>query len=147
MIRIKETRDGGTNPPRAPAPAARPRLGVRVSSLKLLGRRGDGCRCWILAVVVVDESPRDIESVCRVNQRYRAAINDHIDVVGLRINFQRLANVDLKRLEDFLLASIIRDLSVFTLTLEVFLHLIELVLFRLQSLGVGDARGFLDVVG
>src|SRR5947208_9362805 len=104
-----------------------------LSSLKLLWRRyRRHCRgCRILAVEVANERPGDIQSVRCINERYLAAVNDHIDVMRFGINFQRLADVILERSKHFLAPAIIGGLSVFTLALKILLQLIQLILFRL----------------
>src|ERR1043166_10044256 len=96
----------------------------------LLWRCGHRCSCRILAVEVVDESTRDIERVSGINQRHLTTIDDHVDVVRLGINFQRLADVVLKWREDFLATAVVSSLGVFTLALKIFLHLIHLILDR-----------------
>ena len=118
-----------------------------VSGLEVTVAAWSPLRCRILAVEVVDESPSDIQGVGSVNQRHLAAIDDHVDVVGLGINLQRFADVILKRREYLLATSVVSSLSVFSLTLKILLHLIQLVLFRLQRFGISNGCGLLDFVG
>ncbi len=67
-----------------------------------------------------------------VQQRHLRGVDNHVDAARLCKNFERFANLFLQRREEFLAATIVSSLRVFTLALNVLLQLFQLIDLRLQ---------------
>src|SRR6185312_8763197 len=75
----------------------------------------------ILCIELNDKSPRDIHCIGGINKGHLAAVDDDVDVMGLGISFQRLADIIVQRLKDLTAPLVVQGLSVFSFTLVILL--------------------------
>jgi len=138
MVSIAQIKDAARG-----ANAASPRR--ESFGLSLLLRRRYGCSDWILAVEIRNESPGDIDTVSRIDQRHSAGIDDYVNAPLLGKYFERFFDVFLQGRENLALAFLVSSFRILALTLVIFLQLFERITLRLQRSLIDDLGCCLDL--
>ncbi len=126
--------------------AASPRLQNLMPRRKtLLGRR-NGCGRRILAVEVVDERPRDVDAVGRIDDRDLAAIDDYVNSALLGKSFEALLDIVFQGCKNLAAPLGVSSLRILTLALELLIPLLELVDFRLQCSRFSNTLGLINLI-
>ena len=110
-------------------------------------RRCYCCRCRVLAVELVDESPRDVDALGCVNNRNLTTVYDDGDATGLGENFECFADVLLQRQEDVLASFVVSGLGVLALSFQIGIELFELIPLCPDGIRIRDGLRIVDLFG